>query len=107
MPVPCGDRIAALVAELVNVLDSAGSPGPTISLGLADDVPVVQLKAEGLTVAPAEDGEAVLKVSRLLLAGDSGAPGDETLIRYTADNGFERGQKVADRLLRGPTGQDR
>ncbi len=103
MPVPCGDRIAALIAELVNVLNGTGSPGPTISLGLADDVPVVQLEAKRLTVAPADDGEAILKVGRLLLAGDSGASGDEALIRYTADDGFERGQEVADRLLRSPT----
>ena len=104
---PGRDQVIALVAELVHVLDGASSPGPTISFSLTDDVPVVLLEAQGLTVALTEDGEAALKVRRLLLAGDSGTPGDEPLIRDTADNGFERGQEVADRLLRSPTGQDR
>ena len=104
---PGRDQVIALVAELVHVLDGASSPGPTISFSLTDDVPEVQLKAQGLTVAPTEDGEAALKVSCLLLAGDSGTPGDDPLIRDTADYGFERGQEVTDRLLRSPTRQDR
>jgi hypothetical protein len=106
MPVPHSDLVTALVAELVHVLNRADRPETTIPLDLTDDVAVVQLQAEGLAVAPAEDGEAVLEVGGLLLADDPGTSDDEAFARDAADHGLERRQEVADCLLRGPTGQD-
>jgi hypothetical protein len=74
-----------------------------MTLGLTKGVAMVELQTEGLTVTPGENGEAVLEMRGLLLPGCPGSPHYETLARDAADNGFERRQEVADRVLRSPT----
>src|SRR5215210_6582600 len=107
MPVPGGDQVIPLIEHLVDVLGRAGHPAATAIGRLPNDETMIQLQAECLTVPTTEDGKTVLQEGGLLLAGNTGAPRDQPLARYTADDDLKRCQECTDGLMPGSSGQGR
>src|SRR4051812_9757377 len=105
VPVPGSELLIVVVTHLVDVL--RGTDGPQGFLNPRQNVPVVQLQGDSLAVAPGEDRRLTLKLGSLLLAIPTRAPGNKAVVRHTAYGRFERLQECVDRLVGGPTGQDR